>query len=242
MKWGGNYLKNRVTAPVQAYFYLYSCSDIHLMKVTNFLLFHLFYHPILYTSLVFREVNTHFHNLSPIIGKSLGIVLIADLRHGDVGRLLIFQLKDKDTLIRLENKVYSSIRSGMLHLHIFAKHGEDGEYHGLIVTLIIVDNRIWELIIECLQVRHKGTHVIIDEHILGISIHDGIISVHVLRSIIPDETFREALSYFLIWETEMIQFSPSLISFNGKITTLEKNRNRICKLFSRGIKTIIINP
>ena len=34
----------------------------------------------------------------------------------------------------------SSIRSGMLHLHIFAKHGEDGEYHGLIVTLIIVDN------------------------------------------------------------------------------------------------------
>ena len=105
MKWGGNYLKNRVTAPVQAYFYLYSCSDIHLMKVTNFLLFHLFYHPILYTSLVFREVNTHFHNLSPIIGKSLGIVLIADLRHGDVGRLLIFQLKDKDTLIRLEHKV-----------------------------------------------------------------------------------------------------------------------------------------
>ena len=24
LKWGGNYLKNRVTAPVQAYFYLYS--------------------------------------------------------------------------------------------------------------------------------------------------------------------------------------------------------------------------
>nr|DAU38835.1 MAG TPA: tumor Necrosis Factor family protein [Caudoviricetes sp.] len=24
MKWGGNYLKNRVTVPVQAYFYLYS--------------------------------------------------------------------------------------------------------------------------------------------------------------------------------------------------------------------------
>ena len=63
---------------------------VHQMKVTNFLLFHLFYHPILYTSLVFREVNTHFHNLSAIIGKSLGIVLITDLRHGDVGRLLIF--------------------------------------------------------------------------------------------------------------------------------------------------------
>ena len=30
-------------------------------------------------------------------------------------------------------------------------------------------------IIECLQMRHKGFHVIIDEHILGISIHDGII-------------------------------------------------------------------
>src|SRR5574344_2548842 len=207
------------------------------MKVTNFLLFHLFYHPILYASLVFREVNTHFHNLSPIIGKSLGIVLIADLRHGDVGRLLIFQLKDKDTLIRLEHKVYSSIRSGMLHLHIFAKHGEDGEYHGLIVTLIIVDNRIWELIIECLQVRHKGTHIIIDEHILGISIHDGIISVHVLRSIIPDETFRETLSYFLIWETEMIQLAFLLISFNGKVATLEKDRNRISKPFRRCIKT-----
>ncbi len=130
----------------------------------------------------------------------------------------------------------------MLHLHIFAKHGEDGEYHGLIVTLIIVDNRIWELIIECLQVRHKGSHVVIDEHILGISIHNGIISVHVLRSIIPDETFREALSYFLIWETEMIQLAFLLISFNGKLATLEKNWNRVCKFFSSGIKTIIINP
>ena len=110
------------------------------------------------------------------------------------------------------------------------------------MTLIIVDNRIWELIVEGLQVRHKGSHIVIDEHILGIGIHNSIISVHVLRSIIPDETFREALSYFLIWETEMIQFSSSLISFNGKVATLEKNRNRVCKLFCRGIKTIIINP
>ena len=85
--------------------------------------------------------------------------------------------------------------------------------------------------------RHKGTHVVIDEHILGISIHDGIISVHVLRRIIPDETFRETLSYFLIWETEMIQLAFLLISFNGKVATLEKDRNRISKPFRRCIKT-----
>ena len=113
------------------------------MKVTNFLLFHLFYHPILYTSLVFREVNTHFHNLSPIIGKSLVIVLIADLRHGDVGRLLIFQLKDKDTLIRLEHKVYSSIRSGIFgsimslaFTHNTISAGGSGAIFGLLGALL----------------------------------------------------------------------------------------------------------
>ena len=60
---------------------------------------HLFYRPILYASLVFREVDTHFHNLPLIIGKSLGIVLAADLRHSGISRLLIFQLKDKDTKV-----------------------------------------------------------------------------------------------------------------------------------------------
>ncbi len=55
-------------------------------------------HPILYTSLVFREVNTHF-TFPPIISKSLGIVLVADLRHGDVGRLLIFQLEGVKILL-----------------------------------------------------------------------------------------------------------------------------------------------
>ena len=59
---------------------------------------HLFYHPILYASLVFREINTHFHYLPSIISKSLSIVLIADLRHGGISRLLIFQLEDEDTL------------------------------------------------------------------------------------------------------------------------------------------------
>ena len=132
--------------------------------------------------------DTHFHYLSTIISKSLGVVLTANLRHGGISGLLIFQLKDKDALLRFEHKIDSSIRSSMLHLHIFAKHGEDGEHHGLIVPLIIINYRIWELIIECLQVRHKGFHIIIDEHILGISIDDGIISVHVLRRIILDKT------------------------------------------------------
>ena len=40
----------------------------------------------------------------------------------------------------------------------------------------------------------------------------------------------------------MIQLAFPLISFDGKITALEKNWNRIRKLFRRGIKPIIINP
>ena len=86
-------------------------------------------------------------------------------------------------MLCLEHKVYSSIRSGMLRLHIFAKHRKDGKHY-------------------CL----------------------------------PDETIRKPLSNFQIRETEMIQLASLLISFNGKVATLEKDRNRISKPFRRCIR------
>ncbi len=64
------------------------------------------------------------------------------------------------------------------------------------MTLIIIHQSIWELLIESLQMRNKRIHIIMIYQAIKISRIQGILIPHIIWSIIAEQAIREACLHF----------------------------------------------